>query len=437
MDTARDTYSSLSRSLRELLSSGASGAGGPSAGDEDRNTNSESHYSQHHHQQSDDVYHQYLNSPPPNNTNTIDITNAVNGSGTQQQQKRWWKMELERWLHDDAMPIVGVGSNANIMHFWRSNRTSDNDDSMSSLVDCRYMVWFVQNVLLRHLMVNSDDINDGSSNDDPIIDYGEYMMHLVEIYHKFGLQLLSKNSFAAFATSDDNNVDDVNQQDEENGITNTAGVMWQMLLQNVNLTPEKLSEYYRSYYEQRFGSTGIPPSDLVVLPYAWPSFFQYAVAHAAAAAAAKKQPQSSSTSSQTNKRRRISNNETGNDWWSLFGYFIGHVTLSSSSSSSALTNTINNKVQYLKEYICTKLPIMLMNIGSTNNYYNSNMKNSLLCGIVASVIDEIGEWTIMDGSILDEIDVDSNNNMYDVNDISFRSRPSVGDIVELLLMDAG
>ena len=435
MDTpARDTYSSLSRSLQELLSSGA---GGPSAGDEDRNTNSESHYSQHHHQQSDDVYHQYLNSPPPNNTNTIDITNAVNGSGTQQQQQqRWWKMKLERWLHDDAMPIVGVGSNANIMHFWRSNRTSDNDDSMSSLVDCRYMVWFVQNVLLRLLMVNSDDINDGSSNDDPIIDYGEYMMHLVEIYHKFGLQLLSKNSFAAFASSDDNNNNNVNQQDEENGITNTAGVMWQMLLQNVNLTPEKLSEYYRSYYEQRFGSTGIPPSDLVVLPYAWPSFFQYAVAHAAAAAAAKKQPQSSSTSSQTNKRRRISNNETGNDWWSLFGYFIGHVTLSS-SSSSALTNTIYNKVQYLKEHICTKLPIMLMNIGSTNNYYNSNMKNSLLCGIVASVIDEIGEWTIMDGSILDEIDVDNKNNMYDVNDISFRSRPSVGDIVELLLMDAG
>jgi hypothetical protein len=288
-------------------------------------------------------------------------------------------------------------------------------------------------------MVNSDDINDdGSSNDDPI-DHGEYMIHLVEIYHKSGLQLLSKNSFAAFATTDDNNVNNnnnnnVNQQDEENGITNTAGVMWQMLLQNVNLTPEKLSEYYRSYYEQRFGSAGIPPNDLVVLPYAWPSFFQYA-----AADAAKKQPHSSSTTSQTNKRRRISSNneKTGKDWWSLFGYFIGHVTLSSSSPSTALTNTINNKVQYLKEYICTKLPIMLMNIGSTNNYDNSNMKNSLLSGIVASVIDEIGEWTIMDCSILDEIDIDNNNNMYDVNDISSRSRPSVGDIVELLLMDAG
>jgi len=431
MDTpARDTYSSLCRSLHELLSSGA---GGPSAGGEDRNTNSESHPQHHHQQQPDDVYRQYLNSPPPNNTNTIN--NVVDRNGTrQQQQKSWWKMKLERWLHRDAMPMVGVGSNANIIHFWRSNRAcDDNDDSgMSSLlVDCRYMVWFVQNVLLRHLMMvnNSDDnINDddGSSDDDPI-DHGEYMIQIVEIYHKFGLQLLSKNSFAAFATTDDvNNVNNVNRQDEENGITNTAGVMWQMLLQNVNLTPEELSEYYRSYHDQRFGSTGIPPNDLVVLPYAWPSFFRYA----AAAAAAKKQPHSTS---QTNKRRRISNNETGKDWWSLFGYFIGHVTLSSSSSAS--TNTINDKVQYLKEYICTKLPIMMMNLGSTNNYYNSNMKNSLLCGIVASVIDEIGEWTILDGSILD--DIDNNNNMYDVNDISSRSRPSVGDIVELLLMDAG
>jgi hypothetical protein len=141
-----------------------------------------------------------------------------------------------------------------------------------------------------------------------------------------------------------------------------------------------------------------------------------------------------------NKRRRISSNESvQEDWWSLFGYFIGHVILSSSPTTSS--SSTMNTVQYLKEYTCTKLPVIMMNIGNNNNNNyntNSNMKNLLLCGIAASVIDEVGEYTILDGLLLD--DIDSNNNMNnnveeDINSQS--SRPSVGDIVDLLLMDAG
>jgi hypothetical protein len=98
-----------------------------------------------------------------------------------------------------------------------------------------------------------------------------------------------------------------------------------------------------------------------------------------------------------------------------------------------------NTVQYLKEYTCTKLPIIMSNIGiNNNNNYNtnSNMKKLLLCGIAASVIDEVGEYTILDGLLLD--DIDSNNMNNDIEDISSRSsRSSVGDIVDLLLMDAG
>jgi hypothetical protein len=344
-------------------------------------------------------------------------------------------MELERWLQD-AMQIVGVGSNYNIIHFWRSSRTSD-DDSDMSLVNCRYMVWFVQYVLLHHLMMNEH--NDEENDDDPMVDYGKYMIQLVEIYHNCGLQLLNKNSFTATTTTTNNN--------DQQEISSTAGVMWQMILQNVNLTPEELRDYYYTYNEQRLGCSNngsTPPNNLDILSllFAWPSFLQYATAHATAATTTKKQSYSSSSSSQMNKRRRISSNESDEeDWWSIFGYYIGHVILSSSPTTSCSTM---NKVQYLKEYTCTKLPVIMMNIGNNNknNYnYNTNshMKNLLLCGIAASVIDEVGEYTILDGLLLDDID-NSNNNMNNnvEEDITSQSsRPSVGDIVDLLLMDAG
>ena len=427
--SAADMYSSLSTSLQVLLSSGGPGGGANSSSlaNEDRSNNSESHA------QPDNVYHQYLNSSSPNTT-----TNTTHGNRTvQQQQKQWWRVQLERWLQD-AMQIVGIGSNSNIIHFWRSSRTSS-DDSDMSLVNCRYMVWFVQYVLLHHLMMMNNDEHNNEENDDPM-DYGKYMVELVELYHNCGLQLLNKNSLPDVATT--TTITNNDQQET----CNTAGVMWQMILQNVNLTPEKLLEYYYTYYEQRFGCSNgtTPPKDLDILQllFAWPSFLQYATtAHATATTTTKKQTHSSSSSSsQMNKRRRISSNESvQEDWWSLFGYFIGHVILSSSPTTSS--SSTMNTVQYLKEYTCTKLPIIMSNIGSNNNNNyktNSNMKNLLLCGIAASVIDEVGEYTILDGLLLD--DIDSNNNMNnnveeDINSQS--SRPSVGDIVDLLLMDAG
>jgi len=357
-----------------------------------------------------DVYHQYLNSPPPN------ITNDDNN----EQNKK--VLELQTWL-TNSMSSVGVGSNFNTIKFWKEhiNTRNSSDTNLTELyADSRYLVWFVKEILLP-TAVNSTAINSGSEGDvekDTTTDSNtEQLLEIINEWHISIHQLLSLNSTKA--------EDEFNNNEEEDEEDMTAGVMWQMLVQGSNLTPESIRETLDVYTSPQTGyekSIDSGDGDVALSGecFAWPSFFQHVTSQA---------QQSSNKRRRSNTSKSLSINNSNNskkneNWYPLLGYTITYAFLSCNNGM-----TVQEKISHLKNNILDSLPYML---GIPNFDYNT--KHLLCSGIVGCVLDEVGEWIVLDGLVLGEEgggiingnDEDENNKQW---------RASVSQVVELLTVD--
>jgi len=405
---AKLTYS-LSKSLHDLLRSRCESA-------------SDANESESHHQ---NIYHQYLNCPPPNNN----TTNPSRYEAGQQFQKR-----LERWL-SAAMETVGVGSNINTFRFWREHG-KDNEDSFA---DGRYMVWFAKEILLglgvEGVMSSRDGLNDlERSPDHDEYHFGDHVIGVLETWHHSAVQLLCKKSAKFYVSRQPG--DEAEEEDDDD----TAGVMWQMLLQNACLSPDSLRDYLESYSspQDRYERSSLPLGNIddeVALPadnFAWPSFFRYASMEAANVHI----QEPGGDMDHPNKRRRNNHSEAlfvggetkSIEWLPLFGYLVAYAFLSSPIN----TLTTEEKFKFLKENICTSLPSM-MNIGN----FDYDTKNSLLSGIIACVIDELGEWIVVNSLELGDDDRVCLREERMNEDFCARFRVSVGVVVDVLLVDTG
>ncbi|KAL9184732.1 hypothetical protein ACHAXT_012702 [Thalassiosira profunda] len=402
---------SLSRSLGALLTN-APNSGANASGDASGVEGS-------------DVYRQFLNSPP---------RNASPAARFHSKAKRWM---------DEAAKTVGVGSNENIHKFWRERGTSDEE----SYADGRYLLWLVQ---LTMGPMGPDSGDEGGEND--TFDGGEGKLgeaHLaaLEAWHASMLELLQQRGAPPPKTNDDGlNIPVANDGEEEE--EGDAGVMWQMLLQNARLSPPKLCEAWEGHTssQEESGDDEALPSEC----FQWPSFFRAAVLQAEEERAKENEGGGSS-----NKRRKSNvgggyvrskpslliggGMKKNTDWYPLLGYAVARAFLHSSFRSSGAGATVDQKMKYLKEHIAPSLPRAL-NIGQ----YDCDAKHALLAGVAACVVDEVGEWTVLDGLVLGELEEEKEAGRRgggrdaedEMNaDVCERMRAEVGSIVDVLLVE--
>ena len=280
-----------------------------------------------------------------------------------------------------------------------------------------------------------DGLNDlDRSPDHDDYHFGDHVIEVLETWHHSAVQLLGKKS-AKFYDSRQPGDEEEGEDDDD-----TAGVMWQMLLQNACLSPDSLRDYWESYSspQDRYERSSLPLDNIddgVSLPadnFAWPSFFRYASMEAASVHI----QETGGDVDHPNKRRRNNHSDAlfvigktkSIEWLPLFGYLVAYTLL----SSPITTLTTEEKIKFLKGNICTSLPSM-MNIGN----FDYDIKNSLLSGIVACVIDELGEWIVMDSSELGDDDGACLREERMNEEFCARFRVSVGGVIDLLLVDTG
>jgi hypothetical protein len=357
-----------------------------------------------------DVYQQYLNS-----------SSIVTSESSLSLIER-----LEHWL-STAMATVGVGSNSNTLKFWRAHGNGIED----VFADGRYLVWFVKEIILLGLadvegtMSTTEDIqgwDDRARYSGSDAQFRDHVLEVLEHWQHSAMDLLSKNGAKAGT--------------EEGGV-DTAGVLWQMLLQNAHLTPVTLRDAFDNFsspqhqYEQNVLTRGnIDTDDLLPAEYfAWPTFFR-----CAASEAARDYAHEHGGASHPNKRRR-SNDSTSllvggggaqsDAWWPLFGYFITYAFI-----SSPIKMTTEQKIIFLKENFIATLPSMML-----IRNFDYNTKNSLLSGIVACVFDELGDWIVSDSLAFSGEDEEESAIARMKEVVCSRHRATVGRVVDLLLVD--
>jgi hypothetical protein len=314
------------------------------------------------------------------------------------------------------MATMGVGSNVNAIKFRRENGM-DNDESFA---DGRYMVWFVKEILLglaiEGVVPNREGL-DGHDTHSP--DYEDYyfrnhMIGVLDDWHQSTLELLSKRGTKI----------DGHDIAEEEEFYCAAGVMWQLLLQNASLSPDSLRDCLDDYSnsQDRYEESSLS------LYFGWPSFFRLASAKAAGG----NSQEQDGCMIHSSKRRKNKHSEglfVGGEpksiaWLPLFGYVVAYSFLSWPIS----TLNTDEKIRFLKGEICDSLPAVM---GMGNFDYNT--KNSLLSGVLACVVDELGDWIVLDGLELGDDDSLRGDGMHE----ELCARASVSDIVDLLLVDAG
>jgi len=407
---------SLSKSLHDLLINNIECAAAPSISNGD---GGESHNNL-------DVYHQYLNSPPRTNiANTINNNTNNDLNPVTNETERQWRKRGEVWLSTSSA-VVGVGSSGNTLRFWKEHGR----DHKEWFADGRYLVWFVKEILMGPTTL----IEDGGDGE---CDFADRLMGALKSWHLSILQLLDKIS-----DQEDRNEHNATAEEVEDA---SAGVMWQMLLQNAHLTPASLRDSLEDYtspqenlasdiHDDDGGDGGEPlPAEY----FAWPSFFRHATLEAA-------KVHSREYSGGRNKRRRnndgtrrcfeqtssiLQRGEEDGGWWPLFGYAIAYAFLSSSSNQN-LSITVEQKMVYLKERIFSSLPDM-MNMPDFDC-----QKSALWSGMAACVLDEVGEWIVLDGLVLGEAEDGGGREEARMNaEVCDRLRSEVGPIVDLLRED--
>ena len=373
-----------------------------------------------------DVYSRYLSSAsatlasPSANSNSDDEDGEVD--------------KATKWLHA-AMSQVGVGPNSNVLNFWKrhglTNGTTPNgsEDGATNFDDGRYLVFFVKQILMEGgnstgVMNNGEQLlEDGG---------GERWLQTMESFHASILRLVRMGQQSG-------------EQDVEG--ENGVGVVWQLLLQNANLTPELLGERLDAHLQECYqgvtrGSGGNEGKGGLMKYFAWPTFFRLA-SHANQYGGGNKRRRSNSSGPAKPRYFKSDyggnkKDESKNEWLPLLGYAIGHAFLSNPFPPfSPNNNVVAEKLLYLQSSIIPTLPSM-MAIGN----FDYDTKNSLLGGILGCVLDLVGEWIVVDGLWLDELEgggqgMAGNGGDEDTDDTGGyeKSRASVAQIVDILLTD--
>eukprot|EP00986_Skeletonema_menzelii_P021006 scaffold32894_cov154-Skeletonema_menzelii.AAC.6 len=269
-----------------------------------------------------------------------------------------------QWLQD-AMSRVGVSSNVAALKLW-SEFGRENDEQFC---DARYLVWVCQHVLF-HTNNNHQQQQPAavSSSLDVLQSWQQSMEALI------------------------------NNSEAEND-NNEMGVMWQMLLHCLNLTPQQLRSAYRKALEY---NPHIRNIDDISYCFMWPSFFKAVVDEASG--------NQNNNNHHANKRRKSQHGNYNNQqqqqqsnlantaWWPLFGYSITHAILSNNNQT---TNTFQQKIQQLQSAIMESLP-SIMGIPC----FDFVKKHSLLSGVVACILDVVGEGLVLGTLSLDEDEVE-------------------------------
>ena len=329
------------------------------------------------------------------------------------------------WL-SSAMTTVGLGSNVDTLNFWKQYGR----DNKEAFADARYLVWFVKDILLGM----SDHVDGMSNGADEEHNMGDRLMAMLEQWHLSILDLLAKSGANADDDKHHGDATHVDSAEEDSA----AGVMWQLLLQNAHLTPELLRDAMEKYvspqdrYERSALSLSSIDDDIALPPeyFAWPSLLHTATLEAAEANSkeydgAKRRRSNAGANYFKSERNRLGGEKKNTDWWPLLGYTIAHAFLSSNNFM-----TTQQMIHYLKENIVESLPTML---GIANFDYNT--RNSLLSGILASILDKVGEWTVLDALVLSEMENLGSGEARINEEVCDRLRADVGQIVDLLLVN--
>ena len=303
-----------------------------------------------------------------------------------------------QWL-EDAMSQVGVSSNVAALKLW-SEFGRENDEQFS---DARYLVWVCRHVLFAS---TNQEIPAASSSLDVLQSWQQSMEALI------------------------NNGGD---EGDENNIE--MGVMWQSLLHSLNLTPQQLRSAYRKALEY---NPHIRNIDDISYCFMWPSFFKSVVNEASG------NQNNSSNNNHANKRRKHNlfsstftrmqqqqSNLANTAWWPLLGYSITHAILSDNDqSTAATTTTIQQKIQLLQSAIMESLP-SIMGIPC----FDFVKKHALLSGVVACILDVVGEGLVMGSLTLDQ--EEGAGVMVGGEAGTFILEVEVNQIVDLLLHSSG
>jgi hypothetical protein len=204
-----------------------------------------------------------------------------------------------QWL-EDAMTKVGVSSNVAALKLW-SDYGKENDEQFCN---ARYLVWVCQHVLFA-------SHNDGASSLDELQSWQRAMEALVN----------------------NNNGGGGEEESDEMG-----GVMWEMLLRSLALTPDQLQSAYRKALEY---NPHIRNIDDISYCFVWPSFFKGVVDEASDNNRQGGGKSKRRKGNHGNKLAMQQSNLTNTAWWPLLGYTITHAVLSASSSKN---NTIQQKI---------------------------------------------------------------------------------------------
>jgi len=268
------------------------------------------------------------------------------------------------WL-EEAMTKVGVSSNVAALKLW-SDFGKENDEKFC---DARYLVWVCQHVLF----ATTHDADDELAT--PSLD-------VLQSWQQSMKALISNNGG-----------NDINENDDEMEM----GVMWQMLLHSLHLTPQQLQSAYHKALEY---NPHIRNIDDISYCFMWPSFFKEVVEEASGNNGNKRQKSNhhgNNLFSSSLTQQQHQSNLANTAWWPLLGYSITHAILSSNDNNNDQTITIQQKMHQLQSSIMDSLP-SLMGIPC----FDYVKKHSLLSGVVACILDVLGEGLVVGSLSLDE-----------------------------------
>ena len=268
--------------------------------------------------------------------------------------------QSSHWL-EQACEKVGVASNVAAIKFLQAYGR-DHDEQFH---DVRYLVWVSKHVLLA--------TRDADSN--------ELASFSLEALHSW------QESMAALI--------------KDGGDADEMGVMWQLLLHCLNLTPELLKSAYHKALEY---NPRINNADDISYYFMWPSFLRGVVGEANNTNKRRKSNHGndgffSSSFQQQSSTQQPQFNSNKKAWLPLLGYVITHATFYSFNDYDHSATNIQQKIHQLQTAIFDSLPC-LMGIPS----FDTITKQSLLGGVVACILDVIGEGYVLGSMSLDEED---------------------------------
>ena len=430
-----------------------------------------------------DVYHQFLNSPSKHQQQQH--PNSNNNQLLQREKRSLWTRE--------AMLAAGVGGGGstigagsgntsgaigNALQFWNKHGIQSEEEFCNG----RYLVWLAKEILFGLDMdcggtgtgtgtLNNEHEHDGHGSTQDGLDSNQ-VLHFLNQWHEAIVTLVDNDGGMSgkskMSSNDHVNINsyynDNNQEEEEEvGNSNSnddndalvdSRVMWQLLLQNANLSPKSLRHFYLQYkhsnnHNHRYHvNEEDEEEDEALLTFAnyfqWPSLLRNAVMQSTASGVDVDATVERGDGGM-NKRQKINNathwkvnhhststaattttssmmhvlhppmDDLGVAWWPLLGYTITHAFLSVSSTSppsattitattttTTTTNDLNDNnvygndnatIRHRLDYLTSNLTTSLPSIMGIP-FFDQTKKHALLAGVAACVLDGLGEAVV-------------------------------------------